>query len=133
MRTVPFTLLIALTLAVGACASTSSGGTQNKSGNITLTEIEESGLTFTDAYEIVRQFRPQWLIKRGRATIGGVSQTYDYVVIYVDDIRMGDPESLRAVSAQSVQEMQHYNMAQAQRLGPIGHPHGAIVVRTKSR
>ncbi len=132
MKIVRFSLLIALVVALGACASSSSAGSQNKSGTITLEEIEAAGLVFTDAYEIVRQFRPQWLIKRGRATIGS-SQVYDYVVIYVDNIRQGEPETLRSVSAQSVQEIQHYNMAEAQRLGPIGHPHGAIVVRTKSR
>lgn len=134
MRTVWVTLLMALVVALGGCvSSSSSGGSQNKSGTITLEEIEAVGLVFTDAYEIVRQFRPQWLIKRGRATIGGSSQLYDYVVIYIDNIRQGDPETLRRISAQSVQEVEHYNTAQAQRLGPIGHPHGAIVVRTKTR
>ncbi len=134
MKIVRFTLLIALGLILGACASSSSsGGTQNKSGTITLEEIEGAGLVFTDAYEIVRQFRPQWLIRRGRANLPGGSQVYDYVVIYVDNIRQGEPETLRSVSALSVQEIVHYTLAEAQRLGPIGHPHGAIVVRTKSR
>ena len=131
MRITVSILLSALVLFVGACATTSSGGTQNKSGAITLEEIEGSGLVFNNAYGIVRQFRPQWLVKRGRAKIS--SQAYDYVVVYVDDIRQGDPETLHAITAQSVREIEHYNMAQAQRLGPLAHPHGAIVVRTKTR
>ena len=85
-------------------------------------------------YEIVRQFRPQWLVKRGTVNINpGSGQLVDYVVVYVDNIRQGDLESLRTITAQSVQEVEHYNTAQAQRLGPRGHPHGAIVVRTKTR
>ena len=131
MRIVVSTLLIALVLFVGACASTSSGGSQNKAGPITLEEIDGSGLVFNNAHEIVRQFRPHWLVKRGRATIS--AQAYDYVVIYVDEIRQDDPEALHGITAQSVREIEHYTMAQAQRLGPMAHPHGAIVVRTKTR
>ncbi len=136
MRIASSTLLIVLVLAVGACATTSTDGSRSKSGIITLEEIDGAGLVFTNAYEIVRQFRPQWLVKRGTVNInpgaqGG--QLVDYVVIYVDNIRQGDPESLRSITAQSVQEIEHYNTAQAQRLGPRGHPHGAIVVRTKTR
>ncbi len=131
MRIILATLLIMLVLAVGACATTSTEGSRNKSGTITLEEIDGEGLVFTNAYEIVRQFRPQWLVERGRATIS--SQAYDYVVVYVDNIRQGDPQTLYTITALSVQEIEHYNMAQAQRLGPIAHPHGAIVVRTRTR
>ena len=131
MRIILATLLIMLVLAVGACATTSTEGSRNKSGTITLEEIDGEGLVFTNAYEIVRQFRPQWLVKRGRAKIS--SQAYDYVVVYVDNIRQGDPQTLYTITALSVQEIEHYNMAQAQRLGPIAHPHGAIVVRTRTR
>ena len=136
MRIASSTLLIAFVLAVGACATTSTDGSRNKSGIITLEEIDEAGLVFTNAYEIVRQFRPQWLVKRGTVNInpgaqGG--QLVDYVVIYVDNIRQGDPETLRSITAQSVQEIEHYNTAPAQRLGPRGHPHGAIVVQTRTR
>ena len=126
--------LIVLVLAAGACSTTSTDGSRSKSGIITLEEIDGAGLVFTNAYEIVRQFRPQWLIKRGTVNINpGGGQLVDYVVVYVDNIRQGDPESLRTITAQSVQEIEHYNTAQAQRLGPRGHPHGAIVVRTKTR
>ena len=58
MRIASSTLLIALVLATGACATTSTDGSRNKSGTITLEEIDEAGLVFTNAYEIVRQFRP---------------------------------------------------------------------------
>ncbi len=131
MRVTLSVLLIVLVLAAGACATTSTEGSRNKSGTITLEEIDGEGLVFTNAYEIVRQFRPQWLVERGRATIS--SQAYDYVVVYVDNIRQGDPQTLYTITALSVQEIEHYNMAQAQRLGPIAHPHGAIVVRTRTR
>jgi len=131
MRVTLSIFLIVLMLAVGACATTSTDGSRSKSGTLTLEEIDGAGLVFTNAYEIVRQLRPQWLIKRGRARIN--PQAYDYVVVYVDNIRQGDPQTLHTITAQSVQEIEHYNMAQAQRLGPIAHPHGAIVVRTRTR
>ncbi len=136
MRVTLSIFLIAFLLVAGACATTSTDGSRNKSGTITLEEIDEAGLVFINAYEIVRQFRPQWLVKRGTVNInpgGQGGQLVDYVVIYVDNIRQGDPETLRSITAQSVQEIEHFNVAQAQRLGPRGHPHGAIVVRTKTR
>ena len=102
MRIVQFTFLVAVVLFVGACATT-SGGSQNKSGTITQEEIDASGLVFNNAHEIVRQFRPQWLIKRGKTTIhsgrSGGADALDYVVIYVDDIRSGDPQVLHTISA----------------------------------
>ena len=136
MKSVRFTLLIVLVLVVGACGTTSSSSeSQSRSGPITQAEIDGSGLVFSDAHEVVRQFRPQWLVKRGTVTIrpGSGGQLIDFVAIYVDDIFQGEPEMLRQVTAQSIREIQHYNAAQAQRLGPRGHPHGAIVVRTKTR
>ena len=57
----------------------------------------------------------------------------DYVEIYVDNIFQGDPETLPTITAQSVREIEHYDAAQAQRLGSRGHPHGPIVVRTRTR
>ncbi len=130
---VPF---IALMLLLGACATT-SGGAQSNSKIITQEEIDASGLTFSNAYEIVRQFRPQWLRKRGQATLSPVNSDgddfLDYVAVYVDNILAGDPDALQSVSVLSVLEIEHYNTAQAQRLGSRSHPHGAIVVRTRSR
>jgi hypothetical protein len=128
-------LLVALAALVGACATTSGGG-RDPSGSITQEEIEASGLVFNNAYEVVRQFRPQWLIKRGTVNIdpgNNVGELIDYVVVYVDNILRGDPETLRSITAQSIREVEHFNRAEAQRLGPRGHPHGAIVVHTRAR
>ena len=45
MKIIFITLLMALGLGASACATTSSDGSQNKSGIITLEEIEGSGYT----------------------------------------------------------------------------------------
>lgn len=135
MKVARYMFLIALVSLAGACA-TSSGGGRKASGSITQEEIEASGLVFNSAYEVVRQFRPQWLIKRGTVNIdrnNNVGELIDYVVVYVDNIRRGDPETLRTITAQSIREVEHFNAAEAQRLGPRGHPHGAIVVHTRVR
>ena len=41
---------------LAGCAFTGRGGIQNKTSAITQEEMEMSGLVFTDAYDVVRQF-----------------------------------------------------------------------------
>lgn len=137
MRFLPVILLIACACIVAACASTGSTGSQNKSGVITKQEIEESGLVFGDAYDVVRQLRPSWLIKRGVSTVGprqgNDADLMDFIAVYVDRVFMGDTETLRGVSSLSVEEIEHLNTARAQRLGSRSHIHGAIVVKTRAQ
>ncbi len=116
---------------VAGCAST---GTSSGSGGdiIGQEEIEEWGSTFSSAYQIVEQLRPHWLRKRGTVRLDPNSGDIDYIVIYEDRNRMGDPEALRTIAAQNVREIQRYSSGAAIRFGPPDHPHGAIIVRTKT-
>ena len=122
---------------LAGCAFTGRGGIQNKTSAITQEEIEMSGLVFTDAYDVVRQFRPHWLIKRGTAKLsprqgGGADTLLDYIAVYEDRTLMGGPDALRGIAAFYVMKIEFLDAARAQRLGSRSHMHGAIVVSTRS-
>jgi len=119
-------------IGLAACATTRSSGSGESRDLISQEEIAKWGPTFSSAYHIVEQLRPNWLRKRGTVSLSSSSGLVDYVVVYEDRNRMGDPESLRRISAQNVLEIQHYSTGEAIQFGPPDHPHGAIVVRTKS-
>ena len=129
-------LLLATVLFLGGCASSSGSQSPNKSGRITQTEIAESGLTFTNAHDVVRQLRPRWLIKRGISTFvatGNSDTLLDFVAVYVDRQLMGGPEALQNVSPLLIRDIQFLDTARAQSLGSRSHIHGAIQLRTRSR
>ena len=123
------TVLLAI-LVVSACRST--GSSQNgTSDKIAEDEVLSWSTTFSNAYDIVEQLRPQWLRKRGTISLNQSSGVVDHIVVYEDHSRLGDPESLRAIAAQDVLEIEFFSPGRAIPMGPPDHPHGAIVVWTK--
>ncbi len=125
-----------LTLLASSCKSVESTSSSNRSGAITIEEISASGFVFTNAYEIVRQLRPQWLIERGVSTFipsTNSNTLLDFIAVYVDRNFMGDPETLRGVPALQVEQIHFLDAGRAQRLGSRSHIHGAIVLTTRTQ
>lgn len=124
----------AVVLVLAGCGSTGEGGGRSMNPDVlTYSEIEASGRVFVDAYEIVRHFRPGWLIKRGTVSFSRGSDTIDYIAVFADRQRLGDLEALRSIPAQTVGEMEFFDASRSQTLAPGGLPHGGIVVRTRAR
>lgn len=126
------TFTLAAAVGLGACATTGSGSSEGGGDVIGQEEIAKWGPTFSNAYQLVEQLRPHWLLQRGNVSLNPGSGMVDYVVVYEDRNRLGDPDELRTIAAQNVKEIQHYSTGEAIQFGPPDHPHGAIVVRTKS-
>ena len=134
-RSTPSIGLVVLLLLAG-CKSTEGTSSSSGTGTIERSEIEESGLVFADAHDIVRQLRPGWLIERGISTFArntGSDTLLDYIAVYVDRNLLGDPGALRRVPAIDVFTIEFYDTARAQRLGSRSHIHGAIVLTTRRR
>lgn len=89
---------------------------------------EEIRATQADnALEVVRKLHPTWLRKRGTNTIRADGD----VVIYLNESRMGGPETLQQMSALTVTSIRYYDPGQAQYRFGAGHQHGAIQVSTQ--
>jgi hypothetical protein len=129
MRSLRF-LTIALLVAIAAgCASTSSTSRRTASRDtrvLTAEEIRQSSAA--NLYEVIRAYRPEWLIKRGQTSINLEGD----IVVYVDNVALGGPETLRTIDVQSVQSARFMTASEAQMRYGVGHMHGAIVVTTRT-
>lgn len=121
-------------LATPARAQEKDRGDRNK---LTQVEIAEAGSSIMTAREAVRILRPQWLSPpRGRSAssdmlgTGGGSQT---VIIYIDDRRQPDIESLAIVPASKILEMKYLDQNRAVLLRGPGHESGVIEVTTTDK
>lgn len=113
-------------LTVPGCAGTGSGSGPGQ-GPITRADLDD--VSMGDAYEVVQRLRPAWLRPRGRVSIQ--STTAQNPVVYVDNIRFGNPSSLRQVSADAIEEIVYMGASEATTRYGTGHAGGVILVRTR--
>ena len=129
MRAFRFFTIALLVAAVAGCASTSSTSRRSASRDtrvLTAEEIRQSSAA--NMYEVIRSYRPEWLIKRGQTSINLEGD----IVVYVDNVALGGPESLRTIDVHSVQSARFMTASEAQMRYGVGHMHGAIVVTTRT-
>jgi hypothetical protein len=125
-------LLALLLLSAGlmACGTSSethhSGLTQNR---ILVTELDApvDGLS---AYQVVQQYRSNWLQKRGPTSFNNPVP----IKVYLDGTSSpyGTVEALRRIRAVNVASIRHFNAQEAQFRFGLGNVSGAILVQTRS-
>ena len=129
MRSSRLAVLALLLLFTAACASTSAQRrTAGRRDARTLSAEEIRSSSASNLYDVIRSYRPEWLIKRGQTSINLEGD----IVVYVDNVALGGPESLRSIDVQSVQFVRFLNASEAQMRFGVGHMHGAIVVTTRT-
>jgi hypothetical protein len=116
-----------LLLAIAGCSAAAANGSAGRDINL-LTAEEIAQVNRNTAYEVIELLRPQWLQGRSAQSVlnndGGI-------VVYMDDVRYGDINSLRTINVAGVVRMERYTAtAASQRWGP-GHSEGVIVVSTR--
>jgi hypothetical protein len=116
-----------LLFALGGTACTSAEQSTSASsgdGDRLLFQELSISLSGKTAYEVVEELEPQWLRTRGRSSINNPEE----VKVYLEGTEYGSVESLRQISAESVEYIEHLNSGEAQfRFGP-GNTQGALVV-----
>jgi hypothetical protein len=129
MRWSRLTTIVILLFVMAACGSS---GTQRRTSarrdtrSLSAEEIRTSSAS--NLYDVIRSHRPEWLIKRGQTSINLEGD----IVVYVDNVALGGPESLKSIDVQSVQFVRFLNASEAQMRFGVGHMHGAIVVTTRT-
>jgi hypothetical protein len=124
-------LLLSILLAA-ACASGYQGG-QPLAGRdvITAAQIEAEGnLQSATAYEVVQRFHAEWLL--GSPATSPTDPPRLFPVVYVDDIRLGEADTLRNVPGGDIAEIRFLDRRDADFRYGTGHRGGVIAVRTKS-
>jgi hypothetical protein len=121
--------LAALCLVV-ACASGSraTGAAVRARPNPNLITANEIASTDeTDAFELVRKLRPQFLTSHGRTT-GAPPPT---PLIYVDGVYYGELPSLHAVNVRMIESISYHSLAEATTMHGRGHEGGSIDIVTR--
>jgi hypothetical protein len=129
MRSSRLATLAVLLFFAAACASSPTQErrtTRRDARMLGADEIRSSAAS--NLYDVIRSYRPEWLIKRGQTSINLEGD----IVVYVDNVALGGPESLKSIDVQSVQSVRFLNASEAQMRYGVGHMHGAIVVTTRT-
>ena len=124
--------VIVLVVANG-CASSGSPSTPRSSPDV-ITAAEINSVAASSAYDIVIRLRPNWLRPGNPGSIGGGSISRQTVVVYLDGSRLGELESLRALSAAGIRRIEYLSATRAAVvLRDPGSESlaGAIVISTK--
>jgi hypothetical protein len=121
-------LAIASYLVAVACGPAPRTAEPTPSRRVLL-EDEIRGAQVATAYQIVARLRPEWLRRRGRASVR--DPTAGAVVVYLDGMRHGGVSTLDAIVAESVLEMEYLNGQEATTRFGTGHGGGVILVRLR--
>ena len=118
--------LVAALIAAGA-PPRGSGETDAHPDRDVITLEQVQAARVDNAYELVRVLHPMWLRKRGANTV----QNDGDVVVYLNETRMGGPESLRAIETITITSIRFFGPGPANFRFGTGHHHGAIQVSTQ--
>jgi hypothetical protein len=99
-----------------------------RSNNL-VTEEELKQSTARNALEAVQFLRPDWL--RGRGVASMRAATPPEVVVYLDNARLGSPQTLTQFAVTSIKELRFYSATEATNRWGTGHSGGVIVVTTR--
>jgi hypothetical protein len=133
-------LLVALVIAAApGCASSTAGtgATQQSSQQASrrgspdrITQEELATIDVQNALQAVQRLRPSMLQNRGGAS-SSITQGPQDVVVYVDQTRMGGPQTLAQIPITDVKEIQHLSGTDATQRYGTGHGSGVIIVIRK--
>ena len=112
-------------LIVSACASTSSS---NRGSLDVVTRAEMDGVQAADAYALLQRLRPQFLRTRGSVSMSNTSDAYP--IVYLNNVRHGNLNSLRDIPVNDIQEIRFISASDATTRWGTGHGSGVIMVRT---
>ena len=131
-RSTSLPLAVAAALALGGCSGAGSQGAAREpvptrsSDVVTLEELSRVA-TASTLFEALHALRPAWF-RRNPTTLRPEAE--GDVIVYVDQSRLGGPETLRTIQVNAAVVVRHYSASEAEaRFGP-GHLHGAIQVVT---
>ena len=127
----PLPLVLVAALGLGGCGHGAGQAAREpvpvrSSDVVTMEELAQVATSST-LFEALHALRPAWF-RRNPTTLR--PQAEGDVVVYLDQSRLGGPETLRTIQVNAATVIRHYSASEAgARFGP-GHLHGAIQVST---
>jgi hypothetical protein len=114
-------VLVALVLG---CASNPPSDSAPRGDRSILTAQQLDEHNFQNAYEAVQALRSNWLQPRGPDSFQAPSQVW----VYLDNIRLGDVETLRSIHPRTILEIRHFDPNAATARWGVGHSAGVIYI-----
>ena len=114
-----------LLLLCGACAS-SQANPRHRVDMSVLTQDDLVDHQYENVLEAVQTLRSNWLNDRGPDSFASPS----HIWVYVDNTKVGDIQSLAAISTRYVSSVRKVNGIDATARWGIGHSAGVIAVMT---
>ena len=139
MKIRSFSLIAAVVVAAApGCASSPSGAAASQQSQQStrrgspdrITQEELATLDVQNALQAVQRLRPSFLQNRGGAS-SSITQGPQDVVVYVDQTKMGGPNTLSQIPITDVKEIQHLSGTDATQRYGTGHGSGVIIVIRK--
>lgn len=124
---------LVFSLVLTACASTGGSTSSDSRSGISSDRIVVDELSLPagslSAYDLVNQYKTQWLQKRGHISINNDVS----IKVYVDGTGspFGGVSSLRKIRADDIAYIEHYSGSAAHFKFGLDNGAGAIYVRTK--
>jgi hypothetical protein len=134
-RLAPFCFALALTVACGGGSSTASStaGTasvpRGSMNFITNAEVEAAPIDANTAYDIIARLRPAMMRPRNQ-TAGARNEEFG-VIVFIEEVRAGDVESLRTIMRSTIYEIRYISATDATTRWGTGYSNGVIQVRLK--
>lgn len=115
---------VLLALTIGCARSGTERGNRTDANVITAAQIEKNN--FVNAYLAVESLHANWLQARGTDSFSAPS----VVIVYLDNIRLGNTETLRSITPRQIGYIRHYSGIEATNRWGVGHGAGVIYVAT---
>jgi hypothetical protein len=96
---------------------------------LTSDEIKSSRVSGWTAHDLISQLRPEYLRSRGPSSLRNTAPVT--AAVYVDDIRFGELNSLKTLSADHIFSVQYIGASDATTRFGTDHFGGAILITTK--
>ena len=121
-------LLLTVLLISVSCATASRGGERRSGSQSRLSDQELADTAELTLYDAIQRLRPFWLRARGNSVTRGPPP----VIVYLDNIRVGDASYLRGLRVDMVEEVSYVNATDATTRWGIGVSGGVIMVKSKT-
>jgi hypothetical protein len=126
MRQLLRVVLLALIGLASACAARQPTDEIPRRDRNTLTQEDLAAGHFPSAYEAVETLRSNWLHPRGPDSFQAPSQVW----VYLDNVRLGDIQTLRGLHPSTILSIRHFDANGATARWGVGHAAGVIYVTT---
>lgn len=125
-------IVTACVLVLGAGCASSQADESASFGNADLLTAEQlQPYRHLNAFDAIRQIRPQWLrSSRGRSSINASTSAQRGLRVYVDGILFGGTSDLRSIEVRAIHEARFLDAREATLQYGTNHAEGALVITT---